>query len=83
MSLRETIYSAGPPPVFGTRALGLFLGMHLTLPYVRHNLPQELLAEVYGLFVFGGVVGGACRLVEVVVVRWSLRRPVWMRLRMV
>ena len=35
------------------------------------------------LFVFGGVVGGACRLVEVVVVRWSLRRPVWMRLRMV
>ena len=36
-----------------------------------------------GLFVFGGVVGGACRLVWVVVVRWSLRRPVWMRLRMV
>ena len=38
---------------------------------------------VYWLFVFGGVVGGAYRLVEVVVVRWSLRRPVWMRLRMV
>ena len=35
------------------------------------------------LFVFGGVVGGAYRLVEVVVVRWSLRRPVWMRLPMV
>ena len=55
----------------------------LTLPYVRHSLPQELLAEVYGLFVFEGVVGGAYRLVEVVVVRWSLRRPVWMRLPMV
>ena len=26
MGLCETIYSAGPPPVFGTRALGLFLG---------------------------------------------------------
>ena len=41
------------------------------------------LGEFFWLFVFGGVVGGACRLVEVVVVRWSLRRPVWMRLRMV
>ena len=26
MGLCETIYSTGPPPVFGTRALGLFLG---------------------------------------------------------
>ena len=41
------------------------------------------LGEFFWLFVFGGVVGGAYRLVEVVVVRWSLRRPVWMRLRMV
>ena len=38
---------------------------------------------VNGLFVFEGVVGGAYRLVEVVAVRWSLRRPAWMRLRMV
>ena len=35
------------------------------------------------LFVFEGVVGGAYRLVEVVAARWSLRRPAWMRLRMV
>ena len=35
------------------------------------------------LFVFEGVVGGAYRLVEVVAFRWSLRRPVWMRPRMV
>ena len=35
------------------------------------------------LFAFEGAVGGAYCLVSVVVVRWSLRRPVWMRLRMV
>ena len=33
--------------VFGARALGLFLCVRLTLTYLRHNLPQELLAEVY------------------------------------
>ena len=43
----------------------------------------ELVVLVFGLFVFEGVVGGAYCLVEVVAVRWSLRRPVWMRLRMV
>ena len=60
----------------------------------RHPAPEGALRhflEFYGcvelvrkrLFVFEGVVGGACRLLWVVVVRWSLRRPVWMRLRMV
>ena len=29
------------------RALGLFLCMRLTLTYLRHNPPQELLAELY------------------------------------
>ena len=35
--------------VFGARALGLFLCVRLTLTYLRHNLPQELLAELYGV----------------------------------
>ena len=38
---------------------------------------------LFRTFVFGGVVGGVYRLVEVVAARWSLRRPAWMRLRMV
>ena len=29
--------------------LGLFLCVRLTLTYLRHNLPQELLAELYGV----------------------------------
>ncbi len=33
--------------MFGARALGLFLCVRLTLTYLRHNLPQELLAEAY------------------------------------
>ena len=41
------IYASGPLPVFGARVLGLFLCVRLTLTYLRHNLPQELLAEVY------------------------------------
>jgi len=36
---------------------------------------------VKGLFAFEGVLGGAYRGVRVVVVRWSLRPPVWMRPR--
>ena len=35
--------------VFGARALGLFLCVRLTLTYLRHNLPQELLAEAHGV----------------------------------
>ena len=38
MGLCETIYSTGPPPVFGTRALGLFLGMRLTLTCLSPRL---------------------------------------------
>ena len=34
-------------PVFGARALGLFLCVRLTLTYLRHNPRQELLAEAY------------------------------------
>ena len=41
--------ASGPLPVFGARVLGLFLCVRLTLTYLRHNLPQELLAEVYNV----------------------------------
>ena len=47
LDLCETIHASGPLPVFGARALGLFLCVRLTLTYLRHNLPQELLAELY------------------------------------
>ena len=47
LDLCETIHASGPLPVFGARALGLFLCVRLTLTYLRHNLPQELLAEAY------------------------------------
>ena len=47
LDLCETIHASGPLPVFGARVLGLFLCVRLTLTYLRHNLPQELLAEVY------------------------------------
>ena len=49
MGLCETIHASGPLPVFGARVLGLFLCVRLTLTYLRHNLPQELLAELYGV----------------------------------
>ena len=32
-------------PVFGAQVLGPFLRVRLTLTYLRHNLPQELLTE--------------------------------------
>ena len=47
MDLCETIHASGPLPVFGARALGLFLCVRLTLTYLRHNPCQELLAEAY------------------------------------
>ena len=47
LDLCETIHASGPLPVFGARVLGLFLCVRLTLTYLRHNLPQELLAEAY------------------------------------
>ena len=43
----EAIFDMGPLPVFGARMLGLFLCVRLTLTYLRHNLPQDILAEVY------------------------------------
>lgn len=49
VDLCETIYHMGPLPAFGVRVLGLFLCVRLTLTYLRHNLPQELLAELYGV----------------------------------
>ena len=49
LDLCETIHASGPLPVFGARVLGLFLCVRLTLTYLRHNLPQELLAELYGV----------------------------------
>ena len=50
MGLCEAIFAENPDlPVFGARALGLFLCVRLTLTYLRHNLPQELLAELYGV----------------------------------
>ena len=45
LDLCETIHASGPLPVFGARVLGLFLCVRLTLTYLRHNLPQELLTE--------------------------------------
>jgi len=50
MGLCEAIFAENPDlPIFGARALGLFLCVRLTLTYLRHNLPQELLAELYGV----------------------------------
>ena len=50
MGLCEAIFAENPDlPVFGARVLGLFLCVRLTLTYLRHNLPQELLAELYGV----------------------------------
>ena len=50
MGLCEAILAENPDlPVFGARVLGLFLCVRLTLTYLRHNLPQELLAELYGV----------------------------------
>ena len=36
-------------PVFGAQVLGPFLRVRLTLTYLRHNLPQGLVAELYGV----------------------------------
>ena len=50
VDLCETIFAANPDlPAFGARVLGLFLCVRLTLTYLRHNLPQGLLAELYGV----------------------------------
>ena len=50
VDLCETIFAENPDlPAFGARALGLYLCVRLTLTYLRHNLPQELLAELYGV----------------------------------
>lgn len=46
LDLCEMIHGMGPLPVFGVRVLGLLLCVRLTLIYLRHNLPQELLAEL-------------------------------------
>ena len=47
LDLCEAIHASGPLPVFGARALGLFLCVRLTLTFLRHNPCQELLAEDY------------------------------------
>jgi len=50
VDLCETIFAENPDlPAFGARVLGLYLCVRLTLTYLRHNLPQELLAELYGV----------------------------------
>ena len=49
VGLCEAIHASGRLPAFGVRVLGLFLCMRLTLTCLRHNLPQELLAELYGV----------------------------------
>ena len=50
VDLCETIHAANPDlPAFGARVLGLFLCVRLTLTYLRHNLPQGLVAEVYSV----------------------------------
>lgn len=50
VDLCKTIHASGPLPVFGARALGLFLCVRLTLTYLRHNPCQELLVELYGVW---------------------------------
>ena len=51
VDLCETIHATNPDlPAFGARVLGLFLCVRLTLTYLRHNLPQDLLAEVHGVW---------------------------------
>ena len=48
VDLCETIYAANPDlpgAQVGGGVPGLFLCVYLTLTYLRHNLPQELLAE--------------------------------------
>ena len=49
VGLCGTIHASGRLPAFGVRVLGLFLCVCLTLTYLRHNLPQELLTELYGV----------------------------------
>ena len=50
VDLCETIFAENPDlPAFGARVLGLYLCVRLTLTYLRHNLPQGLLAELYGV----------------------------------
>ena len=50
VDLCETIHAASLDlPAFGARVLVLFLCVRLTLTYLRHNLPQGLLAELYGV----------------------------------
>ena len=50
VDLCETVHATSPDlPAFGARVLGLFLCVRLTLTYLRHSLPQELLAEVCGV----------------------------------
>ncbi len=47
--MRDHSRQQSRPAGVGARVLGLFLCVRLTLTYLRHNLPQELLAEVYGV----------------------------------
>ena len=48
VGLCEAIHAANPDlPAFGVRVLGVFLCVRLTLTYLRHNLPQDLLTELY------------------------------------
>ena len=43
------MYAADPDlPVLGAQVLGLYLCVRLPLAYLRRDLPQEFLAEVYG-----------------------------------
>ena len=48
VGLCDAIFAENPDlPAFGARVLGLFLCVRLTLTYLRHNLPQGLVAEAY------------------------------------
>ena len=85
VDLCETIFAENPDlPAFGARVLGLYLCVRLTLTYLRHNLPQELLAELYGVSqatasriiaayldscYLGGFRGGRCEFS--LVLRWG------------
>lgn len=62
LDLCKTIHAVNPDlPVLGAQVPGLSLCVRLPLTYLRHNPPQEPLAEVYGVWqATASRVIGAC-----------------------
>ena len=47
--MRDHLRQAPDLPLFGTRVLGLFLCVRLTLTYLCNHLPLQLRADVHGV----------------------------------